>query len=118
MTRTVQRLATFDKLLALAALCLYASAWAADSPDWTLSDRCPAGFAPDGENRCRLVSLYREYPSLQSRGMGGLKIGLPVIRDGFTPQQIDLGRLLFFDPLLSGNGQVCSNRHFRGARGR
>jgi cytochrome c peroxidase len=81
-------------------------------PGWTLSDVCPAGFAPDDKNQCRLVSLYREYPSLQDRGMGGLKIGLPVIRDGFTPQQIDLGRYLFFDPLLSGNGQLsCASCH-------
>jgi cytochrome c peroxidase len=81
-------------------------------PDWALSDVCPAGFAPDDHNLCRLVSLYREYPSLQDRGMGGLKIGLPVIRDGFSPQQIDLGRYLFFDPLLSGNGQLsCASCH-------
>lgn len=79
---------------------------------WTLSDRCPAGFAPDADGYCRLVSLYREYPSLQDRGMGGLKIGLSTIRDGFTPPQIDLGRLLFFDPLLSGNGQLsCASCH-------
>ena len=79
---------------------------------WSLNDRCPAGFAPDSENRCRLVSLYREYPSLQDRGMGGLRIGLPVVRDGFTPQQIDLGRYLFFDPLLSGNVLVsCATCH-------
>ena len=79
---------------------------------WTLDERCPAGFAPDADNRCRLVSLYREYPSLQGRGMGGLKIGLPKVRDGFTAQQIDLGRLLFFDPLLSGDGTVsCATCH-------
>ena len=93
-------------LLAAAAVC-------ADSgPDWTLNDRCPAGFAPDDDGLCRLVSLYREYPSLQDRGMGGLKVGLPGLRDGFSPEQIDLGRLLFFDPLLSGNGQVsCASCH-------
>jgi cytochrome c peroxidase len=80
--------------------------------DWVLSDRCPAGFAPDEENLCRLVSLYRDYPSLQGRGMGGLKIGLPKIRDGFTARQIDLGRYLFFDPLLSGSGDLsCASCH-------
>ncbi len=82
------------------------------APAWTLSNVCPAGFAPDEQNLCRLVSLYREYPSLQGRGMGGLKIGLPRVRDGFSPQQIDLGRFLFFDPLLSGNGQMsCASCH-------
>lgn len=85
---------------------------APDSDAWRLSDICPAGFAPDREDRCRLVTLYREYPSLRDRGMGGLKIGLPIIRDGFTPQQIDLGRLLFFDPILSGNQTLsCASCH-------
>ncbi len=77
-----------------------------------LSDRCPAGFIPDDGNRCMLNSLYREYPSLRNRGMGGLKIGLASVRDGFTPQQIDLGRYLFFDPILSGDGSTsCASCH-------
>lgn len=80
--------------------------------EWLLNETCPAGFSPDADNRCRLVSLYREYPSLQDRGMGGLKIGLPRVRDGFTAKQIDLGRLLFFDPILSGEGKVsCASCH-------
>ena len=98
--------------LFFAATVFVALSTAEASDEWTLNDRCPAGFAPDDDNLCRLVSLYREYPSLQGRGMGGLKIGLPGVRDGFTAQQIDLGRLLFFDPLLSGNGQVsCASCH-------
>ncbi|MDP5071939.1 MAG: cytochrome-c peroxidase, partial [Congregibacter sp.] len=33
-------------------------------------------------------------------------------RDGFTPQQIDLGRYLFFDPVLSGDGSTsCASCH-------
>lgn len=76
-----------------------------------LSATCPAGFALE-ENRCRLQTLYHDYPSLQSAGVGGLRTGLPPLRDGFTPQQIDLGRLLFFDPVLSGDGTVaCSSCH-------
>jgi cytochrome c peroxidase len=107
-------------MLSLLLLCLAlppmvqsnAGETAKEQLDWMLSDICPAGFAPDEQNLCRLVSLYREYPSLQGRGMGGLKIGLPKVRDGFSPQQIDLGRYLFFDPLLSGNGQVsCATCH-------
>ena len=98
--------------LFLAATVFAAFDKAEAAGEWTLNDRCPAGFAPDSKGLCRLVSLYREYPSLQDRGMGGLKIGLPTVRDGFSPQQIDLGRLLFFDPLLSGNGQVsCASCH-------
>lgn len=99
-------------LFLLSLLAPWVSGTAGGAGEWILSDHCPAGFAPDGENRCRLVSLYREYPSLQNRGMGGLKIGLPTVRDGFTPQQIDLGRLLFFDPLISGNGRIsCATCH-------
>ncbi len=79
---------------------------------WQLAQHCPAGFVADSEQRCRLRSLYRAYPSLQNVGVGGLKTGLPPIRDGFSPQQIDLGRLLFFDPVLSADGSVaCASCH-------
>ena len=44
--------------------------------------------------------------------MGGPRTGLPAARDGFSPQQIDLGRYLFFDPLLSGDNSVsCASCH-------
>lgn len=79
---------------------------------WQLAQHCPAGFVADEEQRCRLRSLYRAYPSLQGVGVGGLKTGLPPLRDGFSPQQIDLGRLLFFDPVLSADGSVaCASCH-------
>ena len=40
------------------------------------------------------------------------KPACPEARDGFTAQQIDLGRYLFFDPMLSGNGTVsCASCH-------
>ncbi len=79
---------------------------------WRLAAHCPAGFVVDDEQRCRLRSLYRHYPSIQDSGVGGLKTGLPAIRDGFTPQQIDLGRLLFFDPVLSADDTVaCASCH-------
>lgn len=95
-----------------------------NSAAWTLSDTCPAGFLPDDEGLCRLNSQYRNYPSLRDAGVGGLRTGLPPVRDGFTPQQIDLGRYLFFDPLLSGDGSLaCSSCHdpkqgFSDGRGR
>ncbi len=79
---------------------------------WQLAQHCPAGFVADEEQRCRLRSLYGAYSSLQGVGVGGLKTGLPPIRDGFSPQQIDLGRLLFFDPVLSADGSVaCASCH-------
>ena len=52
------------------------------------------------------------YTSNQNRGVGGTHTALPPHRDGFSPQQIDLGRYLFFDPILSRNGTVsCASCH-------
>lgn len=76
-----------------------------------LATYCPPSFALD-QGVCRLVTPYRQYASLQNAGVGGLKTGLPKFRDGFRPQQIDLGRYLFFDPALSGNGRMaCASCH-------
>ncbi|MCB0496641.1 MAG: c-type cytochrome [Cyclobacteriaceae bacterium] len=53
-----------------------------------------------------------QYTSLENSGVGGLKSALPEPRDGFSPQQIDLGRYLFFDPVLSKDGSVsCASCH-------
>ncbi len=76
-----------------------------------LVDTCPPGFELV-DARCELRNLYQMYASLQGAGVGGLKTGLPKYRDGFTPQQIDLGRYLFFDPALSADGSVsCASCH-------
>lgn len=73
---------------------------------------CPPGFLLNEENRCISRNLYQQYESLQNVGVGGLKTALPEIRDGFTPQQIDLGRYLFFDPVLSRDGTMsCATCH-------
>ena len=80
----------------------------------TLCVTCPPGFELTSNNTCKLRSLYQLYESDagESAGVGGLKTALPTVRDGFTPQQIDLGRYLFFDPVLSKNGTVsCSSCH-------
>jgi len=77
----------------------------------TLSSQCPASFVLD-KGTCKLRNQYLQYASLQNAGVGGLKTGLPKIRDGFTPKQIDLGRYLFFDPVLSGDGTIsCASCH-------
>lgn len=77
-----------------------------------LSPNCPPGFQKSGQNTCKLHSFYQMYASLENKGVGGLRTGLPDVRDGFSPQQIDLGRLLFFDPLLSGDGSLsCASCH-------
>lgn len=77
-----------------------------------LSAFCPPALRLDETGHCKLHSQYLAYDSLYGKGVGGPKTGLPPVRDGFTPQQIDLGRYLFFDPLLSKNGEVaCSTCH-------
>ena len=76
-----------------------------------LTDTCPASFELQ-DGGCVLRNRYKEYRSLRDAGVGGLKTGLPQLREGFTPQQIDLGRYLFFDPVLSADGSVsCASCH-------
>lgn len=80
--------------------------------EFELCKTCPPGFELTDEGVCKLRSLYQQYASLTDQGVGGLKTALPEVRDGFTPQQIDLGRYLFFDPILSGDGTVsCASCH-------
>lgn len=75
-----------------------------------LSEECPASFERGEGGRCEFRSLYQLYRA--TPGFGGLRAPLPPIREGFTPQQIDLGRYLFFDPLLSGTGAIsCASCH-------
>jgi len=77
-----------------------------------LCTTCPPGFLLNEENQCLSKNLYQQYQSLQDVGVGGLKTSLPEVRDGFSPQQIDLGRYLFFDPILSADGSVsCATCH-------
>jgi cytochrome c peroxidase len=89
-----------------------------------LSSNCPPSFKKTAQETCELRSLYQFYDSLQGEGLGGTQTALPEHRDGFTPQQIDLGRYLFFDPALSGDGSVsCASCHhpdqgFSDGRGR
>jgi len=77
-----------------------------------LKDYCPPGFELLANKTCELLTLYDSYTSLHNIGVGGLKTALPAARDGFSPQQIDLGRYLFFDPVLSGdNSMSCASCH-------
>ena len=105
------------------ALLASATPALAQAAEIVLSDTCPPGFELVS-GQCKLRSLYQMYPSLEDAGVGGLKTGLPSYRDGYTPQQIDLGRYLFFDPVLSGDGSVsCASCHdpdrgFSDGRGR
>lgn len=85
---------------------------ASSATAFELCGTCPPGFELTDEGICKLRSLYQQYTSLTDQGVGGLKTALPEVRDGFTPQQIDLGRYLFFDPVLSKDGTVsCASCH-------
>jgi cytochrome c peroxidase len=117
-------------LLIVGLLGLAASAAALDggappaASQIVLSDRCPPGFEKTAAALCELRTLYQFYDSLQGRGVGGTRTALPEHRDGFSPEQIDLGRYLFFDPALSGAGSTsCASCHhpelgFSDGRGR
>ena len=97
------------RLLMVVAVALLAAR--ASAAAFVLSSQCPASFENRG-GRCRLHSAYDQYASLRDAGVGGLKTGLPAVRDGFAPREIDLGRYLFFDPALSANGRVaCASCH-------
>jgi len=77
-----------------------------------LSSHCPASFELTKQGVCRLLTQYQFYSSVQNKGLGGTQTSLPPHRDGFTPAQIDLGRYLFFDPLLSKDGSIsCASCH-------
>ena len=94
------------------AVLLFLGALPAAAGGFRLSEQCPPGFEQLPGDRCRLVTLYDQYDSLQGAGVGGTRTGLPPRRDGFTAQQIDLGRYLFFDPLLSADDDLsCASCH-------
>ncbi|NKB35683.1 MAG: cytochrome-c peroxidase [Gammaproteobacteria bacterium] len=76
----------------------------------TLSSKCPPSFEKLENGLCELRSLYEFYNS--PAGFGGLKTPLPEHQGGYSAEQIDLGRYLFFDPLLSGDKtKACSSCH-------
>lgn len=96
------------RLTVILLLCLSSAVALAE---FTLSNDCPPGFE-NVDDHCEFRSLYQLYRSLQAQGVGGLKTALPEVRDGFSPRQIDLGRYLFFDPVLSVDGSVsCASCH-------
>ena len=84
----------------------------AASAEIILSDLCPPSFEKTAAGVCELRNMYQFYDSLQNQGVGGTQTALPAHRDGFSPEQIDLGRYLFFDPALSGDGSTsCASCH-------
>lgn len=98
-------------VLAMVAMATAGATGQAPAP-FTLNATCPPGFEKTSAGVCELRTLYQFYDSLENRGLGGTRTSLPPHRDGFTPQQIDLGRYLFFDPVLSGDGTLsCASCH-------
>lgn len=94
------------------ALLWWASMSAADTSEFELRDTCPPSFEQSASGICQLRTLYDFYDSVQGAGLGGTQTALPPHREGFTAQQIDLGRYLFFDPALSGDGTLaCASCH-------
>jgi len=107
--RSVQAIVATLALLGLSGIA--AGLMGPDGRTFQLSGQCPPSFELSN-GVCRLVSRYQVYDSVQGRGLGGTQTGLPPHRDGFTPQQVDLGRLLFFDPLLSADDRLsCASCH-------
>ena len=99
-------------IVAAALLFLWHGVAAADATTFVLRDNCPPSFEKTDTGICQLRTLYDFYDSVQGAGLGGTQTALPAHRDGFTPEQIDLGRYLFFDPVLSGDGSIaCASCH-------
>src|SRR3954469_21396469 len=99
-------------LVLLMASVATAGAMGPASPEWVLKSTFPPGFEKTDAGVGELATLYQFYDSLENRGLGGTPTALPPHRHGFTPQQIDLGRYLFFDPVLSGDGTLsCASCH-------
>lgn len=80
--------------------------------EFFLREDCPPSFEKIEAGTCKLRTMYEAYASVQGAGLGGTQTALPKHREGFSPQQIDLGRYLFFDPVLSRDGSIsCASCH-------
>lgn len=99
-------------LLLIALLSCFSIQGNEKNSGFQLNSSCPPSFELSVENKCQLRNLYQFYSSVQNKGLGGTTTNLPPHRDGFSPQQIDLGRFLFFDPALSKDGTIsCASCH-------
>ena len=108
----IQTLATFLLVCGL-LLWLLSSTVHASRVDGLiqLSDRCPPYFRFNRQGVCKMSTLYDLYPAANPL-WGGYRVALPDRRDGYTPQQIDLGRYLFFDAILSADRDLsCAHCH-------
>ncbi len=73
---------------------------------FSLPEHCPKGFLKRN-GRCFYTSSY-----LTQKSSHGLKKGINLLQDGFYPKEIELGKILFFDPVLSKQGDLsCAHCH-------
>ena len=97
-------------MCALIAVMATAPACCSLAAGFELSTQCPASFERVKDGTCRFRSLYDAYPQID--GHGGVQTALPPLRRSFSSEQIDLGRYLFFDPLLSSDRRTsCAHCH-------
>lgn len=95
---------------ALAFAVLLSPLAACSTELFMLSDACPASHVKRQDGKCELVTLYDFYDSQPEHG--GVQARLPKRKNFYTPEQIDLGRYLFFDPILSVNRDMsCASCH-------
>ncbi|BFM15554.1 cytochrome c peroxidase [Maricurvus nonylphenolicus] len=82
----------------------------AQADEFVLREDCPPSFELVSDGTCQLRSLYDFYDSPDQHG--GVRANLPKLESPYTPKQIDLGRYLFFDPVLSANKDMsCASCH-------
>lgn len=75
-----------------------------------LSQSCPEAFLKSQDGLCRLKATF--YPQGGSGAAWKMLPKTKELAEGLDPKSIDLGRLLFFDPLLSGDhSQSCADCH-------
>ena len=87
------------------SLCISLSAGA-----FELNSQCPPSFEKLASGVCQLRTLYDFYDSPEQHG--GVQARLPELPARYTPEQMDLGRFLFFDPILSVNQDMsCASCH-------
>ncbi len=113
LSRVILKLIISGSIIGILALVFFSGQKStAYYPVPLLKSTCPPGFKLNANNECIAKNLYNQYAVTNKAGVGGLKSALPEIRDGFSPQEIDLGRYLFFDPALSADQTIsCATCH-------
>jgi len=73
----------------------------------SIASVCPSGLVLQADHRCHYDIRY-----LKQLGQTGLQKSFAHSDDGMDPQQIALGKLLFFDPILSRDKDLsCAHCH-------